>query len=216
MEVSCRGDIDVDDHHTVEDVGIVLGQAFAEAIYPVGSIERYGNSTVVMDEASVSCDLDISNRPFLIFELPIDGKVGTFDVELVEEFFRAFTFNAKITLHLIFNRGRNRHHIIEASFKALAVAIRRGLNINSKGRDGERGDLYLLFNVEHDELFIRDGVDIYIEVPVFFTQTILGDTIKIPSLEGEIDLELRVGTDDREQFIFEDKGVIDIRAIRGR
>ncbi len=133
LEVSCRGDIDVDDHHTVEDVGIVLGQAFAEAIYPVGSIERYGNSTVVMDEASVSCDLDISNRPFLIFELPIDGKVGTFDVELVEEFFRAFTFNAKITLHLIFNRGRNRHHIIEASFKALAVAIRRGLSINSKG-----------------------------------------------------------------------------------
>ncbi len=86
LEVSCRGNIDVDDHHTVEDVGIVLGQAFAEAIYPVGSIERYGNSTVVMDEASVSCDLDISNRPFLIFELPIDGKVGTFDVELVEEF----------------------------------------------------------------------------------------------------------------------------------
>ncbi len=81
-----------------------------------------------MDEASVSCDLDISNRPFLIFELPIDGKVGTFDVELVEEFFRAFTFMQRLHSHLIFNRGRNRHHIIEASFKALAVAIRRGLS----------------------------------------------------------------------------------------
>jgi len=132
LEVSCIGDIDIDDHHSVEDIGIVLGQAFAKEIYPVGSIERYGNSTVVMDEASISCDLDISNRPFLIFELPIDGKVGNFDVELVEEFFRAFAFNAKITLHLIFNRGKNRHHIIEASFKALAVAIRRALVQNSK------------------------------------------------------------------------------------
>ena len=132
LEVSCIGDTHIDDHHSVEDVGITLGQAFAKEIYPVGSIERYGNSTVVMDEASVSCDLDISNRPFLVFELPIDGKVGNFDVELVEEFFRAFSFNAKITLHLIFNRGKNRHHIIEASFKALAVALRRALAQNSK------------------------------------------------------------------------------------
>jgi imidazoleglycerol-phosphate dehydratase len=133
MEIYCKGDTHIDDHHSVEDIGIVLGQAFAEAVYPVKGIERYGNSTVVMDEASVSCDLDISNRPFLVFELPIDGKVGTFDVELVEEFFRAFTFNAKLTLHLIFNRGRNRHHIIEASFKALAVALRRGLVSNGLG-----------------------------------------------------------------------------------
>jgi imidazoleglycerol-phosphate dehydratase len=107
-----------------------LGQAFAKALYPVQSIERYGNATVVMDEASVSCDLDVSNRPYLVFEMPIEGKIGRFDVELVEEFFRAFAFNAHLTLHLIYNRGRNRHHIVEASFKALAVALRRAMTIN--------------------------------------------------------------------------------------
>jgi imidazoleglycerol-phosphate dehydratase len=128
--IDCKGDTHIDDHHSVEDIGIVIGQAFAKAIYPVKSIERYGNATVVMDEASVSCDLDISNRPFLFFDMPIDGKIGSFDVELVEEFFRAFAFNAHITLHIIQNRGKNRHHIVEASFKALAVALRRALTIN--------------------------------------------------------------------------------------
>ncbi|NOZ90192.1 MAG: imidazoleglycerol-phosphate dehydratase HisB [Epsilonproteobacteria bacterium] len=130
ITVDCKGDTHIDDHHSVEDIGIVLGQAFAKAVYPVGSIERYGNATVVMDEASVSCDLDISNRPFLVFDMPIDGKIGSFDVELVEEFFRAFTFNAHLSVHLIFNRGKNRHHIVEASFKALAVALRRALRVN--------------------------------------------------------------------------------------
>ena len=131
IEVFCKGDTHIDDHHSVEDIAIVLGQAFAKALYPVQSIERYGNATVVMDEASVSCDLDISNRPFLVFEMPMEGKIGTFDVELVEEFFRAFTFNAHLTLHLICNRGRNRHHMVEASFKALAVALRRASTINN-------------------------------------------------------------------------------------
>jgi imidazoleglycerol-phosphate dehydratase len=132
LEVFCKGDREVDDHHSVEDVGIVMGQAFHKALYPVERIERYGNATVVMDEASVSCDLDVSNRGFLVFELPIGGKVGAFDVELVEEFFRAFTFNVPLTLHLIYNRGRNKHHIIEASFKALAVALRRAVAVNEK------------------------------------------------------------------------------------
>jgi imidazoleglycerol-phosphate dehydratase len=130
MEISCKGDTHIDDHHSVEDIAIVLGQAFAKVLYPVQSIERYGNATVVMDEASVSCDLDVSNRPYLVFEIPIEGKIGRFDVELVEEFFRAFAFNAHLTLHLIYNRGRNRHHIVEASFKALAVALRRAVTIN--------------------------------------------------------------------------------------
>ncbi|RUM71327.1 MAG: imidazoleglycerol-phosphate dehydratase HisB, partial [Sulfurovum sp.] len=132
MEVICTGDTHIDDHHTVEDVGIVIGQAFHQAIYPVQSIERFGNATVVMDEASVTCDLDISNRGYLIFELPIGGKVGEFDVELVEEFFKAFTFNVPLTLHLIYQRGKNKHHIIEAAFKALAVALRRAISINDK------------------------------------------------------------------------------------
>jgi len=130
LEVSCKGDTHIDDHHSVEDVAIVIGQALNKALYPIKSIERYGNATVVMDEASVSCDLDISNRPFLVFEMDMDGKIGTFDVELVEEFFRAFTFNASLTLHLICNRGRNKHHMVEASFKALAVALRRAMIIN--------------------------------------------------------------------------------------
>ena len=130
LEVSCKGDTHIDDHHTVEDVAIVIGKAVNKALYPIKSIERYGNAVVVMDEASVSCDLDISNRPFLVFEMPMEGKIGAFDVELVEEFFRAFTFNASFTLHLICNRGRNKHHMAEASFKALAVALRRAIIIN--------------------------------------------------------------------------------------
>jgi len=125
MEVSCKGDTHIDDHHTVEDVGIVIAQALREAIYPVQNIERFGNATVVMDEASVTCDIDLSNRGYLVFELPIGGKVGNFDVELVEEFFKAFAFNLPLTLHLIYNRGKNKHHIIEAAFKALAVSLRR-------------------------------------------------------------------------------------------
>jgi len=130
LEVSCKGDTHIDDHHTVEDVGIVIAQALKEAIYPVKSIERFGNATVVMDEASITCDIDLSNRGFLVFELPIGGKVGEFDVELVEEFFRAFAFNLPLTLHLIYNRGKNKHHMIEAAFKALAVALRRAATVN--------------------------------------------------------------------------------------
>jgi len=130
LEVTCKGDTHIDDHHSVEDIGIVIGQALKSELYPIKNIERYGNATVVMDEASVTCDLDISNRPFLVFEMPMEGKVGTFDVELVEEFFRALTFNASMTIHLICNRGANKHHKIEASFKALAVALRRGVTIN--------------------------------------------------------------------------------------
>ncbi len=130
INVSCDGDTHIDDHHSVEDIAIVLGQAINKALYPISNIERYANVSIVMDEACVSCDLDISNRPFLVFELPIDGKVGNFDCELVEEFFRAFVFNASITTHLIYQRGKNKHHIIEASFKALAVALRRAITIN--------------------------------------------------------------------------------------
>ena len=133
LEVKAVGDTHVDDHHTVEDVGIVLGQALYKAIYPVGDIERFGSANIVMDEALISCDLDISNRPYLYFDMPIDGKVGSFDVELVEEFFRAVVFNSKISLHISTIRGKNRHHIIEGSFKAFAVALRRALAPNGRG-----------------------------------------------------------------------------------
>lgn len=131
MEVFCKGDVHIDDHHSVEDVAIVIAKALNQAIYPVQNIERFGNATVVMDEASVSCDIDLSNRAYLVFEnMPNEGKVGNFDVELVEEFFKAFAFNLPLTLHLVCNRGRNKHHIIEGAFKALAVAFRRAVSIN--------------------------------------------------------------------------------------
>lgn len=132
LEISCKGDTHVDDHHTVEDVGIVLGTALAEAIYPIEKVERFGSATIVMDEASVSCDLDLSNRPFLVFELPVIGKVGTFEAELAEEFFRALIFNARITAHIVMQRGKNKHHIIEAAFKSLAVALRRATTPNDR------------------------------------------------------------------------------------
>ncbi|NPA30263.1 MAG: imidazoleglycerol-phosphate dehydratase HisB [Epsilonproteobacteria bacterium] len=127
LAVTCEGDTHVDDHHSVEDVGIVLGEAFKEAVFPLERVERFGSAVVVMDEAAVACDLDLSNRPYLFYDVPVDGKVGAFDAELAEEFFRAFFFNAGITAHMTLKRGKNRHHIIEAAFKAAAVALRRAL-----------------------------------------------------------------------------------------
>ena len=132
LEVECDGDIEVDFHHSVEDIGIVLGMTLKEQIYPVQNIERYSNSVVVMDESAVSCDLDISNRAFLVYDSIKDGLIGEFDAELIEEFFRAVAFNAGITLHLIKLRGSNKHHIAEATFKAFAVALRRALTKNEK------------------------------------------------------------------------------------
>jgi imidazoleglycerol-phosphate dehydratase len=132
LEVSCKGDTHIDDHHSVEDIGIVIGSLLAQAIYPVKNMERFGSANIVMDEACVSCDLDLSNRPFLVYELNVAGKVGQFDTELVEEFFRAFVLNAKISAHIIEIRGKNKHHIIEAAFKSLAVAIRRATAHNAR------------------------------------------------------------------------------------
>jgi imidazoleglycerol-phosphate dehydratase len=132
LEVDCRGDLQVDAHHTVEDIGIVIGQLLGQAVYPVKNIERYGNATVVMDEAAMRCDIDLSNRGYLVFEMPIGGKVGEFDVELVEEFFKAVAANMPLTLHMIYERGRNKHHIIEAAFKAFAVALRRAVTPNER------------------------------------------------------------------------------------
>ena len=132
INITCKGDTHIDDHHTVEDCGIVIGQALKKEIFPISEVERYGNAIVVMDEASVECALDLSNRPYLVYENDIFGKVGTFDVELAEEFFHAVVLNAGITCHLIQQRGKNKHHIIEATFKAFAVALRRALAINTK------------------------------------------------------------------------------------
>ena len=132
MKLVCKGDLHVDFHHSVEDVGIVIGQALREKIYPLSGVERFGEATVVMDEAATNCALDLSNRPFLVYESINEGKVGEFDVELANEFFQALAFNAAITLHIAKIRGRNSHHILEASFKACAVALRRALAKNAR------------------------------------------------------------------------------------
>lgn len=132
LEISCKGDTHIDDHHSVEDIGIVLGSLLADCLYPIKEMERFGSANIVMDEACVSCDLDLSNRPFLVYDLSVSGKVGNFDTELIEEFFRAFVLNARMSAHIIQLRGKNKHHIIEASFKSLAVAIRRATAKNKR------------------------------------------------------------------------------------
>ncbi len=132
LNIECKGDTHIDDHHSVEDIGIVLGSLVAEAIYPVKMMERFGSANIVMDEACVSCDIDLSNRPYFVYEVPLMGKVGRFDTELVEEFFKAFVGSAKMSVHIVALRGKNKHHLIEASFKALAVAIRRATMKNER------------------------------------------------------------------------------------
>ncbi len=132
IELSCSGDLHIDAHHSVEDCGIVLGQALKQEIFPIENVERYGNATVVMDESATTCALDLSNRPFLVYEVDIFGKVGEFDTELVEEFFQALIINSGLTCHIINDRGTNKHHILEATFKSFAVALRRALAKNEK------------------------------------------------------------------------------------
>lgn len=132
LDVTCKGDTHIDFHHSVEDVGIVLGQALKEAIYPIENVERYANAVVVMDEAAVESSLDLSNRAYLVYDVNLSGKVGEFDVELAEEFFRAVVNGAGLTLHVECKRGKNKHHILEAAFKSFAVALRRALSKNDR------------------------------------------------------------------------------------
>jgi len=124
LEINAEGDLQVDDHHTVEDVGIALGQALREAVGTKSGMVRYGAATVPMDESLVLCALDFSGRGGLYFEMTFpDSRIGTFASELVEEFFRAVAANAGMTLHLRCITGRNAHHIAEAAFKAFGRAL---------------------------------------------------------------------------------------------
>ena len=133
LKLVCVGDTHVDFHHSTEDVGIALGEALAKSLFPVSGIERFANSAVVMDEALVSCDLDVSGRPYLHFDLgELKGKVGEFDAELTEEFFRALMLNAKVSAHIVRQRGANLHHIIEATFKSAALSLRRAGTKNER------------------------------------------------------------------------------------
>ena len=131
LDVKVKGDLYVDGHHSVEDTGIALGQAFAKAIGDKAGIARYGSFFIPMDESLCFCSLDISGRPFLVYNAELTNeKVGEFDTCLAEEFFRAFAFNAGITLHIREEYGKNDHHIIEAMFKALAHALKQAVSIN--------------------------------------------------------------------------------------
>ncbi len=132
LTLEAKGDLYVDGHHTAEDVGIVLGKAFCEALGDKGGILRYGSAFIPMDEALGFCAVDISGRPFLVFNAEfVNEKIGELDTCLIEEFMRAFAFNAGITLHLRCEYGKNDHHKAEALFKALAYALKTAVKPNS-------------------------------------------------------------------------------------
>lgn len=131
LAVKCVGDVDVDDHHTAEDIGICLGDAFAEALGDMRGIVRYGNMTLPMDEALILSAVDISGRGKFVHDLKIPTeKVGTFDTELVFEFFEAFVRRANMTLHVRELAGENSHHIIECAFKSVARSLRMAVKID--------------------------------------------------------------------------------------
>ncbi len=137
LTVQCRGDTQVDDHHSVEDIGIALGQAFAEALGDKRGIVRYGNFLLPMDEALVLCAVDFCGRDTLGWQVNIPTqKVGTFDTELVQEFMLGFTRNAKACLHFVQMAGTNSHHIVEAVFKGLGRALRQAVSVDP-ARAGE-------------------------------------------------------------------------------
>ena len=131
LEVSCKGDTDVDYHHTVEDIGIALGSAFAEALGDKKGINRYGNMILPMDEALILTAVDLSGRAYLGYDMPIPAqKVGDFDTELVEEFWLGFVRQAECALHIRQLAGKNSHHIIEGAFKSAARSLRQAVAID--------------------------------------------------------------------------------------
>lgn len=133
--VDVKGDLEVDEHHTVEDTGIVLGKAFAETLGDKGSIERFGSFYVPMDEALAFASVDVSGRPFLVFDADFpQARCGDYDCAMTVEFMRAFAFNAGITLHIKSVYGDNSHHITEALFKAAAHAMRLAVKENASGK----------------------------------------------------------------------------------
>jgi imidazoleglycerol-phosphate dehydratase len=133
MEVLASGDLPVDSHHLVEDLGLVLGEAFREALGDKDGVRRYGMSLLPMDEALVMVAVDLSGRPFLGFDLPLlCGSLGNFETELVEEFMRAFVNKVQCTLHVRLQAGNNTHHIIEAAFKGLGRALAEAVSFDTR------------------------------------------------------------------------------------
>lgn len=133
MTIRAKGDLHIDDHHTVEDVGITLGQALAKALGDKRGIRRYGSCLLTMDDAQIRTALDLSARPYLIWNVEIPtAKIGAFDTELVREFFQAFSTHAGITLHVDMMHGINSHHIVEATFKSVARALRDAVEVDPR------------------------------------------------------------------------------------
>ena len=136
MTVRCAGDLHIDDHHTVEDVGIAIGQALARAVGEKKGIQRYGSCLLPMDDALVRAALDLSGRPFLVWNVNLPTpKIGTFDTELVREFFQALSTHGGITLHVDMLHGLNSHHVAEAAFKAVARSLRVALEVDARVAD---------------------------------------------------------------------------------
>lgn len=136
LELTCNGDTEVDDHHSVEDIGIALGQAFEQALGDKRGIVRYGSFILPMDETLILSAVDISGRSYLNYDLQIPTqKVGTFDTELTEEFFLGFVRNANLTLHLKQLEGKNSHHIIEGTFKSFGRTMKQAVAIDENFRD---------------------------------------------------------------------------------
>ncbi|MFC3118543.1 imidazoleglycerol-phosphate dehydratase HisB [Jhaorihella thermophila] len=136
MEIRAKGDLHIDDHHTVEDTGIALGRALAQALGDKTGIRRYGSCLLPMDDALVRAALDLSGRPYLVWNVDLPTpKIGTFDTELVREFFTAFSTNGGITLHVDRLHGFNSHHIAEAAFKAVARALREAVETDPRKAD---------------------------------------------------------------------------------
>jgi imidazoleglycerol-phosphate dehydratase len=145
MKLKAKGDIEIDYHHTVEDIGIVFGKAVKQALGDMKGISRFGQATVPMDEALASVSIDISGRPYLIYKVAFQkkSKIKNFDPDLIEDFLQAFVSNSGITLHVESPYGRNTHHIIEAVFKALGRALRNAVSIDPriKGIPTTKGQL---------------------------------------------------------------------------
>ncbi len=142
LTLTCKGDNEIDDHHSVEDIGIALGEAFKKALGDKVGINRYGSMLLPMDESLARVTLDISNRPYLVYNVPLTtDKLGTFDTQNVKEFLRAFAFNAGITLHVELLYGDNDHHKVEAIFKALARALKEAIEIKGSNVTSSKGVL---------------------------------------------------------------------------
>lgn len=142
LDVRSSGDLDVDLHHTVEDTGIVLGTAFKKALGDKAGVRRFASGLFPLDEALVQVAVDLSGRPFVVYEIdPVAEWIGTFDPQLAEEFWRAFAFAADLTLHLRSLSGKNGHHVIEASFKGVARCLRDAVKVEGTGLPSTKGTL---------------------------------------------------------------------------